>query len=174
MSDSSPENPITPQAAATESAGGPVKLPPLKLPPKPVAAGIPGVLPSSPGPLTPPPSFKPPSMPSAGGIPAATPPTPSVPQPPTTPGSVRPIAVAPAPSKPLPQATIKLQAAPVPAARKPVQPVATQTTVSTPKPVVSEDDEGENAVEDLPMPFAIGALVLAAAAVGIQVWTMFS
>jgi len=109
-----------------------------------------------------------------GGIPAV-PATPSVPLPPATPGSVRPVAVAqPAPAKPLPQATIKLQAAPAPAARKPMQPLATQTTVTTPKPVVSDDDEGENVAEDLPMPFAIGALVLAAAAVGIQVWTMFS
>jgi hypothetical protein len=82
----------------------------------------------------------------------------------------------------LPQATIKLQPAPAPAAalRKPAQPVASIAALSAAgakedhKSLVTDDEEEENAAEDLPLPFAIAAITLALAALGIQVWTLYS
>ena len=100
---------------------------------------------------------------------------------------MKPEAVNQPDAKPLPQATIKLQAAPAPsAARRPIQPLAAVQSGEKSvvpgtgakedhKSAVLEDEElEEDAVEDIPLPFAIGAAVLALAAVGIQGWTYLS
>ena len=99
-----------------------------------------------------------------------------------------------APAKPLPQATIKLQPAPPAAAAKPgipaAKPPAPAAATSSPAGAIgqpaspfkkapslekaattaADDDDDEGGV-DLPMPIAIGALVLSLAALGIQIWT---
>lgn len=38
----------------------------------------------------------------------------------------------------------------------------------------SEEETAENAAEDIPLPFAIAAAVLALLAVGVQVWTLLA
>jgi hypothetical protein len=97
----------------------------------------------------------------------------------------------PAPAKPMPQATIKLQVAPAPAAavRKPI--VSETASVSSdaaspkgplkdtvteaPASVVEAADHAENsASSDVPMPILIAAAALALVAFGIQLWTFLS
>ncbi|MEI6321927.1 MAG: hypothetical protein WCP60_02345 [bacterium] len=84
---------------------------------------------------------------------------------------------------PLPQATIKLQAAPAPAsaARKTAEVPAGSSTSekkvkapSSESPEISDEESRENAVDDIPLPIAIAAAVLALLAVGVQVWTWIS
>jgi hypothetical protein len=93
--------------------------------------------------------------------------------------------VPPAAAKPLPQATIKLQAAPAAAAaRKPLESLAVPTAKKLDlaelkgegkSATVSDEDEdetAENAADDIPLPFAIAAAALALLAVGVQVWML--
>ena len=93
-----------------------------------------------------------------------------------------------APAKPIPQATIKLQSAPAPAAaRKPVVAVSEvpiegkkETAEPAPKRAeskpVSEEDDGEDEVSAgaVPLPFLLAAAALALIAFGIQLWTYLS
>jgi hypothetical protein len=86
----------------------------------------------------------------------------------------------------LPQATIKLQPAPAAAAaasavRKPVEAEKPSEALTPAKKApavtsleVSEDESTENAADDIPLPIAIAAVVLALLAVGVQVWTLIS
>ena len=112
--------------------------------------------------------------------------TPSASPTPSSEFSLKPEAVAPSGSvKPLPQATIKLQAAPVPAAaRKPYlasvvsAPVASEVSAENEGDLSnaheSSDDETEGKdSESVPMPIAIAAALLALLAVAVQVWTLF-
>ena len=93
-----------------------------------------------------------------------------------------------APAKPIPQATIKLQAAPAPAiARKPIAPatevpaegqrdaVAPAPKKAESKPVSEQDDgEDEGSAGAVPLPFLLAAAALALIAFGIQLWTYLS
>jgi hypothetical protein len=98
-----------------------------------------------------------------------------------------------APSKPLPQATIKLQPAPAPAtaaktgipAAKPAAPAPAVAPAQPASPfkkapslekaaLTTDDEEDVSDGVDLPMPIAIGALVLSMAALGIQIWTFMT
>lgn len=94
-----------------------------------------------------------------------------------------------APAKPIPQATIKLQSAPAPAAaRKPVVAVSEvpidgkkETAEPAPKKVGSKpadlEEEEEEEVEPagaIPLPFLLAAAALALIAFGIQLWTFLS
>lgn len=91
----------------------------------------------------------------------------------------------------MPQATIKLQQAPAPAAsvRKPAAPAAgSEPKAGAPdKPSVkaekaagpvpsgeSEETDSGDSVSEIPLPLLIAAAVLALAALGIQVWTFIS
>lgn len=81
---------------------------------------------------------------------------------------------------PMPQATIKLQQAPVAAA------AARKHAPSDSSAVVREEDKAkaspeehddelpETASAEIPVPFLIAAAILALAALGIQIWTFLS
>ena len=98
--------------------------------------------------------------------------------------SVKPEAVTPSSAaKPLPQATIKLQPAPAPAAnRKNPQTKESSAPEKTDAPgtkatkVIKLADEQTdiNAADGVPLPIALAAAVLALLAVAIQVWTFIS
>ena len=91
-------------------------------------------------------------------------------------------------AKPMPQATIKLQVAPKPAAaaRKSVEGAVKTADSSLKKTesasvssisnaaVITPDAEGDYAAPEVPLPIAIAAAVLALGAVAIQIWTFFS
>jgi hypothetical protein len=112
-------------------------------------------------------------------------------QSPTAPGSLplkpQPVAES-APAKPIPQATIKLQAAPAPAiARKPIAPVTEvpadgKKDASAPAPKkaefkpLTEEGDGEDEVSSgaVPLPFLLAAAALALLAFAIQLWTYLS
>lgn len=96
-----------------------------------------------------------------------------------------------APAKPIPQATIKLQSAPAPAAaRKPVVAVsevpiegkketaepAQKKVGSKPADLDEQEDEEEEEVSAgaIPLPFLLAAAALALIAFGIQLWTFLS
>jgi hypothetical protein len=109
---------------------------------------------------------------------------------PTSPSAtpIKPQAVAEsAPAKPIPQATIKLQPAPAPAAaRKPASAPAgvpvegkKDSEAQAPKKVESKPaslSEAEEAVStgSVPLPFLLAAAALALIAFGIQLWTFLS
>jgi hypothetical protein len=82
----------------------------------------------------------------------------------------------PAPSKPLPQATIKLQPAPAPAsARVPHQsPIAASEEKKKSSNTAEEASSEEGSADEFPLPLAATAAILALAAVGIQVWALVS
>lgn len=85
----------------------------------------------------------------------------------------------------MPQATIKLQTAPVPAAAgRTVSPSALPVATSIEKigektaPVVApsepETDEEDSAGSEIPMPFILAAAAITLVAFGIQLWTFLS
>jgi hypothetical protein len=83
----------------------------------------------------------------------------------------------------LPQATIKLQLAPAPAAaaRKPLSPIKdADNTVppaakSEPAGVsLSESGKNQKTTEEAPLPLLVAAAGLTLVALGIQIWTFYS
>ena len=184
---------LPPKPVPAASGSSPIPPSPL-IPP---AAGIkpPSAVPPPPGPL------KPPAVP---GIPATSsapkpPGAPSVPLSPTPkettipvvtppqegvveahqPKALRPQSITPlVAAKPMPQATIKLQQAPAPAAaRKPAFDAALKDDKSENIATESESDVYNDNVDsnlELPMPILIAAAVLALVAFGIQIWTYIS
>ncbi len=78
-------------------------------------------------------------------------------------------------AKPIPQATVKIQPAPVPQ-KLPVAQVRTVPAVVTSTTTVPEEEEADApAGEDRAMMFvSLGVLVFAAASFGMQLWTYLS
>jgi hypothetical protein len=88
----------------------------------------------------------------------------------------------------MPQATIKLQVAPKPAAAarkseegtvKPSASSLKNSETASVNPIsnaaaIAPDEEGDNAVPVVPLPMAIAAVALALTAFAIQVWTFLS
>ena len=84
----------------------------------------------------------------------------------------------------MPQATIKLQAAPAPAsaARKPVTPSAAPDSAKTVAPEkteavtteAEEDASGGSSEGEIPLPIAIAAAALAFLALAVQLWAFIS
>lgn len=171
-----------PPAAAVKPPGAPVPPPAVPSVPRPPSASVPPVAPKPPGAPVPPPAAassvpvapKAPVPPASGSpsigtkpvpapIPAAAPAVAPAPVRAETKKETAKVPVANVPTKPLPQATVQLQ-------RKPEG--STPKSVSTSAPLTVVPDNTQSATDDVNPILGVAALVVALAALGVQVWMM--